>query len=181
MIQKGQFLISYPYLDDDYFFRSVISLMEYNSEGSYGLILNKKMPHKIGDVLPILSHLDNSLYMGGPVDTQSLFFLHPYYDLKDTIKVEENLYMNGDIHELRDMLELDFAQSHQIKFFLGYSGWSTGQLTEEIEEKSWLLGDYQPNLIFGSDDDDTIWRKAIESLGGQYDHLAHYPIDPQMN
>lgn len=180
-INKGDLLISYPYLEDDYFFRSVICMMEHNSEGSFGLIINKKMPYKIGEVLPILSHIDNALYMGGPVDTSALFFLHPYKDLKDTIPVCNELYWNGDIHELKDMFELKFAHPKEVRFFLGYSGWSSGQIEEEIQEKSWIVGSYNYPLIMDESHDDLIWRKSIETLGKDFEHLAHYPIDPNLN
>ncbi|MBL7790265.1 MAG: YqgE/AlgH family protein [Chitinophagales bacterium] len=180
-VEPGSLLISYPFLEDDYFYRSVICMIEHNGEGSFGLIINKKMPYKIGELVPILSHLDNHIYMGGPVDTQSLFFLHPYPDLKDTMKVAEGLYMNGDIQELKDMIELDFAQGQEIRFYLGYSGWSVNQLQGEIDEKSWLIGPSNPGLVYDDSLDDIIWRKAVEQLGDEYKDLAKFPIDPQMN
>lgn len=180
-IPKGSLLISYPFLEDDYFYRSVICMIEHNHEGSFGLIVNKKMPHKIGEALPLLAHLDNAIYMGGPVDTQSLFFLHPYGDLKDTIKVMPDLYMNGDIYELKDMLELQFANSQNIRFYLGYAGWSVGQLEGELAENSWLIGDPNAAIVFDHGPDDTTWRKAVSLLGAEYQDLANAPIDPQMN
>ena len=180
-IDRGNLLISYPYLEDDYFYRSVICMIEHNDEGSFGLIVNKKMPHKIGEVLPVLAHLDNPIYMGGPVDTQSIFFLHPYKDLKDALYVSEGLYMNGDSAELKDMLELEFAYSHELRFYLGYAGWTVGQLQEEIKEKSWLIGSPNSTLVFDDSPDDVIWRKSVELLGGEFKDLAHFPIDPKMN
>lgn len=180
-IQRSDILISYPYLEDSYFSRSVISLLDHSREGSFGLIVNKKMPYKIGEALPQFSHLDNDLYMGGPVETQNLFFLHPYKDLKDTIRVAEDLYWNGDIYELRDMFELEFAKPDEVRFFLGYSGWAQGQLESEIEEKSWLIGKHNAAIIFDMADDDVVWRKSIEQLGGDYENIAQYPIDPRMN
>lgn len=180
-ISKGDLLISYPFLEDDYFYRAVICLLEHNEEGSFGLMINKKMPHKIGEVFPLLAHLENNLYIGGPVETHSLFFLHPYPDLKDTIMVSEGLYWNGDIHELKDMLELDFAKPEEIRFFLGYSGWSPGQIKDEITEDSWLISPPLPSLVFEDNDDDTIWRIAVESLGRDFEPIAHAPIDPNMN
>ncbi len=180
-LNKGDFLISYPYLEDDYFYRSLICLIEHNNEGSFGLIINKKMPHKIGEVFPLLDHLDNHLYMGGPVETNSLFFIHPYKDLKDTIPIGNGLYWNGDLIELKDMLELEFANPEEIRFFLGYSGWGVAQLNEEINEKSWLISAQNNELIFQNNPDDMTWRLAIESLGDDYISIAHSPIDPNMN
>lgn len=180
-LERGNLLISYPYLEDDYFYRSVICMIEHNNEGSFGLIINKKMPHKIGEVLPILAHLDNPIYMGGPVDTQSIFFFHPYKDLKDALYVSDGLYMNGDSTELKDMLELDFAKPQELRFYLGYAGWSAGQLEIEIKEKSWLIGASNSVLVFDDSPNDMVWRKSVEMLGGEFKDLAHFPIDPQMN
>ncbi len=139
------------------------------------------MPHKIGEVLPILAHLNNPIYMGGPVDTQSIFFLHPYKDLKDALFVSDGLYMNGDSTELKDMLELEFAYPQELRFYLGYAGWAAGQLEDEIKEKSWLIGAPNTDLVFDNSLDDMIWRKSVELLGDDYKDLAHFPIDPQMN
>jgi putative transcriptional regulator len=180
-LNKGDFLISYPYLEDDYFYRSVICLMEHNDEGSFGLIINRKMPYKIGDAYPLLSHLENYLYMGGPVETNSLFFIHPYKDLKDTISLGNDLYWNGDILELKDMLELEFARPEEIRFFLGYSGWGVNQLMEEMEEKSWLIGPQNNDLIFDDNDGDITWRLAVESLGDEFKSIAHAPFNPNLN
>ena len=180
-VERGNILISYPFLEDDYFYRSVICMIEHNEEGSFGLIINKKMPHKIGEAVPLLAHLNNSIYMGGPVDTQSLFFLHPYKDLKDTMFVTEGLYMNGDVYELKDMLELEFAKEEDIRFYLGYAGWGIGQLQGEIDEKSWLISNPNAPLVFDESPDDLVWRKSVELLGEEYKDLAKFPIDPQMN
>lgn len=180
-MESGSLLISYPFLEDDYFYRSVICMIEHNEEGSFGLIINKKMPYRIGEAVPLLSALDNPLYMGGPVDTKSLFFLHPYEDLKDTIVVSSGLCMNGDILELKDMIELNFARGQDIRFYLGYAGWSVGQLQDEIDEKSWIVSSPNPSLVFDDSPNDIIWRKSIEQLGGEYKDLAKFPIDPQMN
>lgn len=180
-ISKGDLLISYPYLEDSYFFRSVICLMDHSEEGSFGLILNKRMHHIVGDVLPQFANIRNSLYVGGPVETENLFFLHPYKDLKNTIQVTDHLYWNGDMNELKDMFELEFAKAEEVRFFLGYSGWGAGQLQEEIQEKSWLIGERNIDIVFDQSDDDLIWRKSIEKLGDEFADIAHYPIDPQMN
>ena len=119
--------------------------------------------------------------MGGPVDTQSIFFLHPYKDLKDALFVSDGIYMNGDSTELKDMLELEFAYPQELRFYLGYAGWAAGQLEDEIKEKSWLIGAPNTDLVFDNSLDDMIWRKSVELLGDDYKDLAHFPIDPQMN
>ena len=180
-LKRGDLLISYPYLEDNYFFRSVICMLSHDHEGSFGLIFNKKMPNLVGEVVHLLAHLPNHLYMGGPVETDSLFFIHPYSDLKNTIHIRDNLYWNGDLNELRDMFELEFAKPEEVRFFLGYSGWGTEQLESEIKEQSWFIGEYNEDLITSNDDDDIIWRKSIELLGSEFKDIARFPIDPSLN
>jgi putative transcriptional regulator len=181
IIKNGDLLISYPYLEDSFFFRSVVCMIDHNKDGSFGLIINKKMPNKVGEVLPQFANIANNLYVGGPVETQNLFFLHPYKDLKNTIKVTDNLYWNGDLNELSDMFELEFAKSEDVKFFLGYSGWGDAQLMDEIKEQSWLIGEFDLGLIFDRGEDDVIWRKSIQYLGKDFEDMAHFPVDPKMN
>jgi putative transcriptional regulator len=69
---------------------------------------------------------------------------------------------------------------HQIRFFVGYSGWSEGQLEEEMKEKSWLITPGNRRLVFHRNTD-LIWKEAIKQLGGQYTQIINYPIDPQLN
>lgn len=180
-INRGDLLISYPYLEDNYFFRSVICMLEHNEEGSFGLILNKKMPNKIGEIIPDLGHLNNPIYMGGPVETQNLFFIHPYKDLRNTLPIANGLFWNGDLSELKDMFEIEFAKPEDVRFFLGYSGWGSKQLEDEIREKSWFLGHNHLSIIQHDDEDDMLWRKSIELLGADFEDIAHFPIDPCMN
>lgn len=180
-ISSGDILISQAYLEDDYFFRSVICMFDHNDEGSFGLILNKKMPYTIGDALPLLHNLSNALYMGGPVDTTRLFFIHPYAQLHEAVPIAKDLYWNGDIEELQYMIELKMADPNKIRFYLGYAGWGPGQLASEVEENSWYIGTYQPTIICHQDEDDIVWRKAIETLGSDYLHIAKSPLDPSSN
>ena len=68
----------------------------------------------------------------------------------------------------------------QIRFFVGYSGWSAGQLQEEVEEKSWIITTPDVGISF-SLEAEQIWKRSMQQLGGEYAQMTNYPIDPQLN
>lgn len=168
-------------IDDNIFNRSVICLLEHNAEGTFGLITNKKMPYKVNEVVSGFPPIDNHLYFGGPVDTQHLFFIHRISELTDAIEIKDGYYWNGDFKELGEMIEIDYVKPEDIRFYLGYSGWDPTQLDQEIEEGSWLITSEHQDLIFKNNEDDLLWKLAIERLGDDFKELAHYPSQPFLN
>ena len=74
-------------------------------------------------------------------------------------------------------LKLD---AEKIKFFLGYSGWESGQLDGEMEEKSWITVGGNRNIIFNTPMEE-IWKACLKELGGKYEMMIHFPTDPQLN
>jgi putative transcriptional regulator len=68
----------------------------------------------------------------------------------------------------------------KIRFYIGYSGWSDGQLNNELEEKSWLTVAGSRKLIFHRDYKE-IWKDSLKQLGGDYEMMINFPIDPQLN
>jgi putative transcriptional regulator len=73
--------------------------------------------------------------------------------------------------------DIDF---NKIRFFIGYSGWSEGQLDGELKEKSWLTVDAIKKLLFNKKPED-IWKESLKHLGGDYEMMINFPIDPQLN
>jgi putative transcriptional regulator len=180
-VSKGKFLLSDPFLEDEAFSRSLLLMIEHNEEGSFGLIVNKKMPYKVDEVLNGFLKIDNNLYFGGPVDTDRLFFIHKTAELKDAEPIAEGLYWNGDINELKDMLEIEYIKPEEIRFFLGYSGWGAGQLDEEMEENSWIVSNLDTQLLFEDNDDLVLWQKAMIQLGEPYAEMINFPVNPKYN
>ena len=138
------------------------------------------MPYKIHDAIPGFPPFETNLYMGGPVDTQALFYVHTIKELKDSIPLGNGLYWSGDFNELRDMIELDFIKPKDIKFFLGYSGWSKGQLEEELHEKSWMVSSVGQEAVL-MNNDELLWNEMLIKLGGNYSDITNYPKNPQFN
>ena len=86
----------------------------------------------------------------------------------------------GDFEKAVDLLKTGQISPTGIRFFIGYSGWSEGQLEGELNEKSWITSNGSSRLIFHRNMD-AIWKEALNELGGEYRQLVNYPTDPQLN
>jgi len=183
--KEGKILISEPFLRDAFFQRSVVLLAEHNDDGSMGFVLNKNTGLFLNDfVEPLgeqLKSLRIPLYMGGPVSVERLFYIHSLGDLvPDSIQIGNNLYVDGDFEALCYYLLSNQPVKGKVKFFLGYAGWTTHQLDDEIRQNSWLVGDATPrNMMLATGD--TFWKKAVTSIGGSYLTWINYPKYPHLN
>jgi len=180
-LDKGILLLSDPFLKDPNFARSVILICEYNTEGAFGLILNKKIGPFLGDLVEQASGLDLAVYEGGPVQHNDLHFIHKNGLLiPDGIEVAKGIFWGGNFEVVVNLLRQKKLSPSEIRFFVGYSGWSTGQLEEEIAEKSWILSEAKSNIVFHPNERE-IWKKSLHTLGGEYAQMSNYPTDPQLN
>jgi len=180
-INENILLIADPFLKDKNFIRSVIYLCSHHAEGSLGFTLNKKTNLKLNQIIPGLDSCTVPVYAGGPVGLDTIHFLHQLPELiPDSQQVAANIYWGGDFETLKDLMRKDLINLKKIKFFIGYSGWSPGQLENEIEEKTWLSSGSNYSIIFNTPDDE-IWKQSIKLLGPKFEPLINYPIDPQLN
>ncbi len=178
---KGSLLIANPFLKDPNFSRTVIFICENATEGTFGLVINKQFPKNLNDLLPELNGLNLPVFTGGPVQGDSLHFLHQYPDLiGGGEEVFKGVYWGGNFESLLIHLKNDDIRMDKIRFFIGYSGWTEGQLGIEMKEGSWLTVDATRKLMFETPSDD-IWKESLNHLGGDYKMLVNYPTDPQLN
>ena len=179
---KGDLLLSEPFLADPNFERSVILLCEHNSDGSFGFVLNKESELRLSDTLDEVQNYDQILCLGGPVQHNTLHFLHrvsPPFSGSET--VGDNIFWGGDFDELLSLINTRQISSADIKFFAGYSGWEPGQLENELAEDTWII--YQrptSNQIFDTPATQ-LWLEILRSMGGKYRMFSNYPIDPRLN
>lgn len=180
--QKGSLLISEPFMLDPRFLRSVILLCEYNTEGSLGFVLNNQTNVRIGQLLESIPNCNFPIYVGGPVAQESLFFVHSRFDLLlSGEEVAPGIYFGGDEEKLIEAIQTDSIKPDELKFFIGYSGWSSGQLDGEIKENSWAVQNkYHHQLIFEGNGE-LLWKDAIIGLGPKYAHVANFPQSPGLN
>jgi putative transcriptional regulator len=178
--RQGIILISEPSLRDFYFRQSVILLAEHNEEGSFGIIINKPIEARLNEVLKDFPDLDMPVYLGGPVNTDSLFFIHTKDNVDNSLKIIDGLYWGGNIDTIREMMKLKLIKEDEIRFFIGYTGWSPRQLEREISEKSWVLSHTSIDEIISSHPE-KLWPGYLKSMGSDYAIWANFPADPSYN
>lgn len=180
-ILPGAILIADPFLKDPNFLRTTVFVCDYNPQGCVGFVINRKEEAVVGDLVEGLEDCNFPVYYGGPVELNTLHFLHCCPELiTGGIEVTKGIFWGGNFEELKILLQNKWIRENQLRFFMGYSGWSEGQLQEELNEKSWLTTNGNPSLVF-HDNTTLIWKEAIKQLGGEYLQLINYPIDPQLN
>jgi putative transcriptional regulator len=179
--QKGKVLIAEPFLEGRYFKRSLILLTECNKDGAFGFVLNKPINISIDAALVHISHFEGDVFLGGPVDTNRIFFLHTLPDLiPNSIHVYDELYWGGDFEVVKHLIEQKRVQSNQLRFFAGYSGWGAGQLKDEINENSWLVTELEVQDIMDCQNE-KLWEKSLRKMGGRYKMWSNFPENPGMN
>lgn len=177
----GTLLIAEPFLKDPNFMRTVILLCEHQDEGSFGFVLNRELGSTLEDLLPEVTSLSIPVYYGGPVQPDTLHFLHAYPDeIPGGLQVSEGVYWGGDFNQALALLESGELDPERIRFFIGYSGWTGGQLDNELKEKSWLLANGAPHLVFHQDHKQ-VWKDSLKHLGGEYEMMINFPTDPSLN
>ena len=178
---KGRLLISEPFMGDYYFGRSVILLAEHNEEGSFGVILNKPVSAKFNEVLKDFPDFDATMYLGGPVETDSLFYIHTLGEqLEGATEILDGLYWGGDIEVLKELILLKKIDSKDVRFFIGYSGWGAEQLNTELKRNSWVITRSSKKRVL-STDPMMMWEKFLSKMGDNYKYWNKFPIDPTMN
>jgi putative transcriptional regulator len=177
----GVLLIADPFLKDPNFLRTVVFLCEHKEEGSFGFVLNRQYENTLDELMPGLEDHKFPVYYGGPVQVDTIHFLHQYPDeVPGGQEVLKGVYWGGDFDAVIDLLKNGKIDSNRIRFFIGYSGWGTGQLKEEMTEKTWLTVKATRKLIFHSNYLD-VWKDSLRTLGGDYEMMVNFPIDPQLN
>lgn len=179
--EKGKILISEPFLPDTFFNRSIIYLTDHTPDGSVGFILNKKLDLQVSAAIEGFEHWDEYLSMGGPVAPDTLHYLHKLGDIiPNSILVEGDIFWGGDIDSIRELIKSGKIKQSQIRFFLGYSGWSAGQLERELKENSWIIAKVNSNIVLSNKGDD-IWKRVLKSFKNKYRMWADFPDSPEMN
>lgn len=180
---KGALLLSEPFATDQYFTRSVVILCDHNEEtGTFGFVLNNYLDVELHTLNPRFPVMETKVSMGGPVDTESIFYIHSFGDeIPDSIHVGGDLYFGGDFDAIVKHLQEDGTNARKVRFFIGYAGWSPNQLNDEIEQNSWIVTNkyHLPDLLATSDED--LWKKMMTQQGGKFRMMSEFPINPNNN
>ncbi|MDN3204382.1 YqgE/AlgH family protein [Algoriphagus sediminis] len=178
----GDLLISEPFLQDQNFMRSVILLCDHNEEGSFGFVMNKPSILRLGEIVQDLDFLDKEVFVGGPVEQNTLHFVYlGDKQLEGSISVGNQIWWGGDFDQLVEKLKLNQMELDRIRFFIGYSGWGAGQLQDEMNEETWILcrEDIDEDSFDSTPED--LWKGLLKNMGGEFKLIANYPRDPRLN
>ncbi len=179
--QKGRILIAEPFLSGSYFNRSVVLLVAFSEKGAVGFILNKKVDLAVHDILPGFPEFEGQVYLGGPVATDSIYYIHKLGKrLPGSIQVLGDLYWGGDFEELKSQIKNGLIHPSEIRFFLGYSGWDSGQLERELKEDSWLVNNVEEHAVM-RELNAASWVDFVKKVGTRYSVWENYPENPSMN
>lgn len=179
-VKEGCLLISEPFLLDSYFKRAVIMIGEYSEDGTVGFIINKPTNLTINDALDDFPKIHAPLYFGGPVQIDTIHFIHRFHNLEGSKEIIPGVYWGGDLEQLKKGINLGRIKSEDVRFFAGYSGWEPQQLTEELKGHTWLISENNKDFVFSHTPED-LWGNVLKAMGSQYAILANFPEDPSLN
>ena len=180
-LEPGALLVSAPMMEDPNFRRSVVLLCDHEPDtGSFGLILNQEIDAHLSDVMEGVFVYDPPLHLGGPVQRDTLHFVHRRSDISDGIALPGGITWGGDFDTVRTLAKEGTPSADDLRFFVGYAGWSPGQLAAELDEEAWIVAPGAGALLFSAPSDN-LWRTVLRKMGGEYALLSTFPEDPRMN
>lgn len=181
----GAFLVSEPFLREEYFNHSVIALVEYEPGGeAMGVVLNNESEYTLQELIEgVETQEPIPVYCGGPVGNDRLFFIHTLGDvIPETQPLGNGLWVGGNFDAILSIVNDGYKLDGSIRFFLGYSGWSNGQLEGELSRNVWAVA---PRLEEASEmlsgDGDAYWHRAVRSLGPSFRGWLYHPRNPMVN
>jgi putative transcriptional regulator len=178
----GRLLISEPFMLDPNFKRSVILLTEYSDAGAVGFILNHQSEYLLGDVLPDVSYSEMPVYIGGPVAANTLHFIHCVPEkIEGGIEICDGIFWGGDFELVKQLVADYQLDETEIRFFMGYSGWTPSQLDDELKENSWIISEKCSAGTLFTGNEQNMWKQVVISLGQRFAHIANFPENPQLN
>ena len=179
---KGFLLIASPKLRDPSFYKSVVLIIRHEEDGAVGLVLNRPSNTALSEIWDRLSDTscqsEELLQLGGPVEGP-LMAVHARPMLSDS-DVVEGVYFSAEQEKLEQLVA---RPEGPARFFIGYAGWTAGQLEDELEQGAWATLRATPETIFGPAED--AWEQltkqstALGILAAL--NIKHVPDDPSLN
>lgn len=183
-VSKGSLLVSEPIMEDAYFSRSVCFLIDITPDGGkVGLLLNKRLNCHLKDILPGFQYEGEAeVFCGGPVELDRLTLLHCLGDkLGESYEIIPGVFVGGEIEKVKEYLKAGGEVEGKLRFFLGYSGWSSGQLEDEIRRHSWAVDNsVNPEKLLEGQGLD-YWSREVRKLGEACRNWLNVPLDPSFN
>lgn len=173
----GSLLVAHPNMLDPNFRRTVLFISSYDpTDGALGVIINRPLDKHVADLVnetPPEALADVPVFLGGPVGKNQLMFAAFEWESGEGLKLNHNVGVD-EAHQLAG------GDPTCIRAFVGYAGWSAGQLEAEMKQKAWIL--QQPTReALTPDRLPKLWFEIMRGLGPWYKMLAAAPDDPSLN
>ena len=173
----GSLLVAHPNMLDPNFRRAVLFISAHDADdGAIGVILNRPLDKQVADLVnetPPEGLGDVPVFLGGPVGKNQLMFAAFEWQKGDGLQLNHNV----GVEEAHELVDRDPAS---IRAFVGYAGWSAGQLEAEMKQKAWIL--QKPSrAALTTDRLPKLWFEIMRGLGPWYKMLAAAPDDPSLN
>ena len=174
--KQGKILISEPLMNDFHFGRSVILLIDHvASEGSFGIIINKKLEVQVNRIVDEFPDFEAPVYLGGPVADEQLFLIHTLGEMiPESYPIVDGLYWGGDHETLATLIHTGIANESNVRFYLGYAGWDDGQLVDELVRNSWLISDITAEQYLNTAPE-KMWQAFVDKMGPSYAMWSRFP------
>jgi len=173
----GSLLLAHPAMRDPNFRRSVVLLSAHGDDGAMGVVLNRPLGKRLGDLNPQFAASPLAavpLYSGGPVQTKQLILAawQP-----DPLATGYRLYFGIDVDKAE---VLKAEEGVRLRAFLGYSGWEKGQLENELRQNTWVITPVSPDLL-DHQEGQGLWRSILGGLSPEWKLMADEPENPSDN
>lgn len=171
----GSLLLAHPAMRDPNFRRSVILMSVHNEQGAMGVVLNRPLGKRLGELSGDFAFgplAGVPLFSGGPVQPEQLV-LAAWQTRVDGFRLHFGI-------EPDKALLLMTEEGTHVRGFLGYSGWSAGQLEKEMKLRTWVVVDVPEDLLTHSQDE-SLWKTVLGREGAQWRLLADEPEHPELN
>lgn len=173
----GQLLVAHPNMLDPNFRRSVLFISAHDEEdGAVGVIINRPLDKHVSELVSDNAPkalADVPVFLGGPVATDQLMFAAFDWKGGDSLRLNQDVAIEAALH-------LDGPERQSIRAFVGYAGWTAGQLEKELEQHAWLL--QKPDrAALAPEKLPKLWFEIMRNLGPWFKMLAAAPDDPSLN
>ncbi|TXF88393.1 YqgE/AlgH family protein [Neolewinella aurantiaca] len=180
-IKTGTMLLAEPFMLDPNFKRAAILLVDHGEDGSIGFILNRESEVRIDHLVDDFPEFEAPVYIGGPVGRDTVHYLHRRGDLiEGSDPVARGIWWGGDYERLKFLIRQGLMTPSDVRFFVGYSGWSENQLEQEMVNGSWVPAAMDPNYVFRSPPD-TLWSQVMHHKGNAFSVIADMKDEAKFN
>lgn len=174
---EGRLILADPSLREPTFCRSVLLLTNHTvEEGAHGYILNRPLGKSVGELLPDdeFSTLSNvPVFMGGPVSSEQMTFSSIQWKPKED-------RLDYEIHLSAKEATQRLLEGFTVRAFIGYAGWSEGQLESELKQRAWIT--HKPEAsVLETDGLESLWGDLLRKMSPWHRLLADSPEDPSLN